>query len=66
MNNLPKIEEDMLSETYKISINENIPLRIILPSKESKSLMEILGSSEMLTIASMHKNGFAVHFDIVK
>jgi hypothetical protein len=56
---LTLFEKDAFTETWKGTFSDGTSFRIVRPNK---NLTAIIGDS--LTIASMLKDGFAVHFDI--
>lgn len=54
------LEQDLLTETYMAHFNDGKKYRIVRPSQQMRS---IIGDS--ISIASMNKSGYAVHYDII-
>ena len=57
---LELLETDVLSETYVSYFNDGERFRIVKPSRQ---LIPIIG--DFISIASMDKSGYAVHYDLI-
>lgn len=60
-----KTEEDFLSKTYKGSFSDGNSFRLVTPSGLIRNNILSRGNNDIITFASMKKDGFAVHFEIV-
>ncbi|MCB9225500.1 MAG: hypothetical protein R2780_01620 [Crocinitomicaceae bacterium] len=62
---LTLFNQDAISKEFYGTLESGKRFRLVLPGESAIKIMESNGSPPVLSLGSMHQNGYAVHFEII-